>query len=101
MEYQDVVFEFSDSAGMQLAIAHFASSAKADVYQQLEARLGAPSSIAASSEAAGNVEAAWQLSDGSKVLFSGQFHRLVLLGKEGRSLEVDIRLRDLDFPGES
>lgn len=94
-----MVFEFGDGTGMQLAIAHFAPSAKADVYQQLEARLGAPSSTSASSEAAGNVEASWQLSDGSKVLFSGQFHRLVLLGKEGRSLEVDIGLRDPDSPG--
>jgi hypothetical protein len=101
VEYQDVIFEFAEGAGMQMAIAHFAPSANADVLQQLQTTLGAPSSTGGSSEGTANVDAVWQLSDGSRVLFSGEFHRLALLGKEGKSLEVDIRLRDQAVPAPS
>jgi len=73
-------------------------SASPDVYQQLQPTLGAPSSTGAAVEAATNAEASWQLADGSSVLFSGPFHRVVLLGKDGASLAVDIRLRDLGEP---
>ncbi len=98
IDYEDVVYEFAERSGMQMVIAHFAPSATADVYQQLQTTLGAPSSAGAAVEGAANVEASWQLPDGSSVLFSGPFHRVVLLGKDGASLAVDIRLRDLGEP---
>jgi len=98
IDYQDVVYEFTDNSGMQMAIAHFAPSACADVYQQLVSSFGAPSSSGATSDSPANLEASWKMSDGSSVLFSGPAHRLVLLGKDGSSLQVDIQLRDMDQP---
>jgi hypothetical protein len=98
IDYQDVVYEFSEKSGMQMVIAHFAPSAGADVYQQLQTTLGAPSSAGATTPDATSVEASWQLPDGGSVLFSGPSHRLVLIGKDGGSLKTDVRLRDMDVP---
>jgi hypothetical protein len=101
VEYQDVIYEFSERSGMQMVIAHFAPSANADVYQQLQTTLGAPTSTGATNEGATTVEAEWRLSDGSSVRFNGRMHRVVLLGKDGRSLEVDIHLREPELPSVS
>lgn len=98
IDYQDVVYEFAEKSGMQMVIAHFVPSASADVYQQLQTTLGAPSSAGAASDGAANGEASWQLADGGSVLFSARLHRIVLLGKDGGSLKDDIRLRDLAEP---
>jgi len=98
VEYHDVIYEFAQNSGMQMVIAHFEPSAGADVYQQLQHTLGAPSSAGAAIEGSASAEAAWRLSDGSRVLFSGPYHRLVLIGKDGGALETDIRLRDQYIP---
>ena len=98
VDYQDVVYEFTDKSGMQMAIAHFSPSECADVYQQLQTSFGAPSSAAATGEGPANIEASWLMPDGSSVMFSGPMHRLVLLGKDGGSLKVDIQLRDSGVP---
>ena len=97
-DYQDVVYEFTDHSGMQMVIAHFPSSEGGEVYQQLESTLGAPTSSGTIHEGVASLEASWKLADGARVQYSGPFHRLVLVGKEGASLEVDVRLRDLDAP---
>jgi hypothetical protein len=96
INYQDVTYEFAEASGMQMVFAHFAPSESADVYQQLQTTLGAPSSAGATSEGTASVEASWQLPDGGSVLFSGRSHRLALLGKDGGSLKTDVRLRDMD-----
>jgi hypothetical protein len=101
IDYDDVIYEFSDASGMQMTIAHFASSQSDNVYRALQSSLGAPSSNGAVGEGAANVEASWQNADGSKVFFSGPRHRLVLLGKDGSALEVDVALRDAQTPMES
>ncbi len=97
-DYQDVVYEFTDQSGMQMVIAHFPPSEGSEVYQQLESALGAPSSTGTIHEGVASLEASWKLPNGGRVQYSGPFHRVVLIGKEGASLEVDIRLRDLDAP---
>lgn len=97
-DYQDVVYEFTEQGGMQLVIAHFPPSEGSEVYQQLESALGAPSSSGAIREGVASLEASWKLPDGGTVRYSGPHHRLVLVGKQGASLEVDIRLRDMDAP---
>ena len=97
-DYQDVIYEFTDGSGLQMVIEHFPASESADVYQQLQTTLGAPSSAGAIHEGIASLEASWKLPDGGSVQFSGPFRRLVLLGKDGASLKVDIRLRDLDVP---
>ena len=94
IDYQDVTYEFTDSAGMQLVFAHFVPSQSIDVYQELEKSLGAPSSASATLQEAARAEAMWHLPDGGSVLFSGPAHRLALVGKDGSSLKTDIRLRD-------
>jgi hypothetical protein len=102
IEYQDVIYEFSPTSGMQLVIAHFVPSASADVFQQLQSTLGAPTSTGASStEGPVPADASWRLSDGTRVLFSRTYHRLLLIGKDGGALETDIRLRDQFIPGVS
>jgi len=98
IDYDDVIYEFSEASGMQMTIAHFAPSQSANVYQALQSSLGAPSSNGAVGDGAANVEASWQKADGSKVFFSGPRHRLVLLGKDGGALQVDIALRDAQTP---
>ena len=99
--YQDVIYEFAETSGMQMVIAHFAPASAADVYKQLQDTLGAPSSAGANIPDASSVEASWQMPDGGSVQFSGRAHRLVLIGKDGSSLKTDIRLRDMDVPVES
>jgi hypothetical protein len=94
IEYNDVIYEFAENSGMQMVIAHFEPSAGAEVYQQLQSSLGAPSSAGAAGEGPTSAEASWRLSDGTRVLFSGPYHRLVLIGKDGGGLETDIPLRD-------
>ncbi len=95
IDYQDVTYEFSDTAGMQMVFAHFMPSQTIDVYQELQKSLGAPSSANASSlEEAARADAMWHLPDGATALFSGPAHRLALVGKDGGSLKSDIRLRD-------
>jgi hypothetical protein len=101
IEYQDVIYEFTQASGMQLVVAHFVPSAGADVYQQLQSALGAPSSTAASTDSQVPADASWRLSDGTRVLFSRPYHRVVLIGKDGGALETDIRLRDQFIPGVS
>jgi hypothetical protein len=101
IEYQDVIYEFSPASGMQLVIAHFAPSAGPDVYQQLQSTLGAPSSTTALTAGPVPADASWRRSDGTRVLFSRGYHRLVLIGKDGGALETDIRLRDQFIPGVS
>ncbi len=101
IEYQDVIYEFQQDLGMQMVIAHFAPSARTDVFQQLQTTLGPPLSASSGSEGSAGADAAWRLSDGSRVLFNGPFHRLVLIGKHGGSLETDIRLRDQYIPAVS
>jgi hypothetical protein len=96
--YQDVIYEFSETSGMQMVIAHFDPSQSGEVYQQLQSSLGAPATSGAVAEGAANLEASWPRSDGSGVFFSGPMHRVVVLGKDGGSLKVDIRLRDEQTP---
>jgi hypothetical protein len=100
IEYQDVIYEFAEKSGMQMVIVHFAPSATADVYQRLQSNLGAPSPAGSETDAErpSSAEASWRLSDGSRVLFSGPHHRLVLIGKDGGALETDIHLRDQYIP---
>lgn len=99
IEYQDVIYEFEPHNGMQMVIAHFVPSASADLYQQLQSALGVPVSTGVGiDEGSASAEATWRLSDGSRVLFNEPFHRLVLIGKNGGSLETDIRLRDQYIP---
>lgn len=101
IEYHDVIYEFAGNSGMQMVIAHFEPSAGSDVYQELQQRLGAPSFSGVTVEGSASAEASWRLPDGSRVLFSGPYHRLVLIGKDGNSLETDIRLRDQYVPAVS
>jgi len=102
IEYQDVIYEFQQNVGMQMVIAHFEPSAGTDLFQQLQTTLGPPVSASSGSEgSASGANAAWRLSDGSRVIFDGPFHRLVLIGKNGGSLETDIRLRDQFIPAVS
>ena len=98
IEYDDVIYEFSDASGMQLTIAHFEPAQSANLYRALRTSLGVPSSNGAVGDGAANIEASWQNSDGSGVFFSGPRHRLVLLGKDGGALQVDIHLRDSQTP---
>jgi hypothetical protein len=98
IEYHDVIYEFAANSGMQMVVAHFTPSANADVYQQLQHTLGAPSSSGANVEGPATAEASWRLSNGSRVLFSGRYHRLVLVGKHGGALETDVHLRDQFIP---
>jgi hypothetical protein len=98
INYQDVIYEFSERSGMQMVIAHFDSSQSGEVYQQLQGSLGAPVTSGAAAEGAANVEASWPRSDGSGVFFSGPMHRVVVLGKDGGLLKVDIHLRDEQTP---
>ena len=98
IEYQDVIYEFAGNAGMQLVIAHFTPSASEDLYQQLQGTLGAPNSSDANIDGSARAGASWKLSDGSRVLFDGSHHRLVLIGNNGASLETDIHLRDQFIP---
>ncbi len=99
IEYRDVIYEFEPHNGMQMVIAHFVPSASADLYQQLQSTLGVPVSTGAGiDEGSASAEATWRLPDGSRVLFNEPFHRLVLIGKDGGSLETDIRLRDQYIP---
>ncbi len=94
IEYRDVIYEFSATSGMQMVVAHFEPSEGPDVYQQLQKTFGAPSSAGAPIEGAASVDALWHLPDGGSVLFSGPFHRVAMLGKDGAALKTDIRLRD-------
>jgi hypothetical protein len=101
IDYPNVTYEFAEGSGMQMVYAHFAASQSADVYQQLQTSLGAPSSADGTGEGPARVEASWQLPDGSSVFFSGPLHRLVLLGSGGGTLKPDIALRDKDLSEES
>jgi len=97
--YQDVIFEFAENSGMQMAIAHFAPSSSAAVYQQLQNSFGPPSSSGGLNPSdASTVEASWQMVNGSAIVFSGPNHRMTLIGKDGAALKPDIRLRDTDVP---
>ncbi|HXN85331.1 MAG TPA: hypothetical protein VN867_04625 [Candidatus Binataceae bacterium] len=97
--YQDVIFEFAENSGMQMVIAHFPASSSAAVYQQLQNSFGPPSSSGGLNPSdASTVEASWQMVNGSAVLFSGPYHRLTIIGRDGGTLKPDIRLRDTDVP---
>ncbi len=98
IEYQDVIYEFSLASGMQLVIAHFIPSASADLYQQLQSDLGAPSSLTAPPDRPDRGEASWHLPSGTRVMYSGPYYRMVLIGKDGGELEADVRLRDQYVP---
>jgi hypothetical protein len=98
-DYQDVIFEFVENSGMQMVIAHFAPSSSTAVYQQLQNSFGPPSSSGGLNPSdASTVEASWQMANGSAVVFSGPYHRLTLIGRNGGTLKPDIRLRDTDIP---
>ena len=99
VDYRDVIYEFDEKAGMQMVIAHFTPSSTADAYQQLKSTLGPPTSSGGTDVSdISTVEAAWQLSNGSSVLFDGGAHRLGLIGPSGAGLKPDIGLRDLAIP---
>jgi hypothetical protein len=98
-DYRDVTFEFVEHSGMQMAIAHFPASSSAQVYQQLQNSFGPPTSGGGLNLGdASTIDASWQMANGTAVLFSGPFHRLTLIGRDGGSLKPDIRLRDTDVP---
>lgn len=101
IDYQDVVYEFAEGAGMQMVVAHFVPSQSAAVYQQLQTTLGPPAGADKSGADAASAEASWQLPDGGSVMFSGPLHRLALIGKTGGPLKEDIRLRDTEVPSVS
>lgn len=99
IDYQDVIFEFSEKSGMQLVIAHFTPSSSAEVYQQLQKTFGPPSSTGATDASdLSTVEASWKRDNGASAIFSGAFHRLTLIGPDGGALKTDVRLRDTDVP---
>jgi hypothetical protein len=97
--YRDVIFEFAENSGMQMAIAHFPQSSSGAVYQQLQSSFGPPSSSGGLNPSdASTIDASWQMVNGSAVLFSGPYHRLTLIGRDGGTLKPDIPLRDTDVP---
>jgi hypothetical protein len=96
VDYRDVIYEFGEKTGMQVAIAHFTPSSTAEAYQQLQSTLGPPTSTGGTNSSdISTVEADWELSNGASVLFSGPLRRLALIGPSGQGLKQDIHLRDL------
>jgi hypothetical protein len=99
VDYQDVIFEFSEKSGMQLVVAHFTPSSSAEVYQKLRKNFGPPSSTGGiNASDVSTVEASWKRDNGASATFSGPFHRLTLVGPDGAALKTDVRLRDTDVP---
>ncbi len=93
VEYQSVVYEFSERNGMQLVFATFAPSWSGDVYRQLQQILGTPLKSNGETDPA-KVKASWQGKSGEFLTYDGPEHCFAIVGPKGDSLRADIALRE-------
>lgn len=92
IEYQSVIYEFTDRDGMQLVYATFAPSWSGDVYRQLEQTLGTPIKTNGASDPS-KVEASWNGKTGEFLTYLGPEHCLAIVGPKGETLRADVALR--------
>lgn len=93
VEYQSVIYEFTDHDGMQLVFATFAPSWSGDVFRQLQQILGAPLKTNGESDPS-KVQASWQGKAGEFLDYNGPSHCFAIVGPKGDSLRADIALRE-------
>lgn len=93
VDYQSVIYEFTDKNGMQLVYATFAPSWSGDVYRQLQQILGTPLKTNGETDPS-RVEASWQGKGGALLSYDGPEHCLAIVGPNGNPLRADIALRE-------
>ncbi len=93
VEYQSVVYEFSESNGMQLVFATFAPSWSGDVFRQLQQILGTPLKTNGETDPS-RVKASWQGKSGEFLTYDGPGHCFAIVGPKGDSLRADVALRE-------
>jgi hypothetical protein len=93
IRYRSVIYEFTDTDGMELAFGYFDPAEDAVVLSQTEQILGPPDKVARIDPVdASQPDASWTTRNGS-VTLSTQKHRIVMLSSQGAVLADDIKLR--------
>jgi len=90
--YEWVIYEFTSGHGMQMVLARFNPDSSDQIFEELHKTFGNPEL----SDGAGSADASidtWLMASGTSVKFDGPHRQLIMVGAHGKSLEVDVALR--------
>jgi hypothetical protein len=91
--WERVIFEFTDSTGMQLVLARFSQSSSGTVFETLEKTLGTPTRTHQwTGSRPPTLDAMWELPHGERVNFDGPNRLVAVVGPAGGPLRQDIEL---------
>jgi hypothetical protein len=93
--WERVIFEFTESTGMQLVMARFSAPSATTVYTMLEKTIGPPTT---SRQGAGTtpatLDAIWELPHEERVTFDGPRRLVAVVGPAGGPLKKDLPLAE-------
>ena len=91
--YQWVIYEFTAGHGMQMVVARFNPDSSHQTFEELHKTFGNPELSNGASSADASIDT-WLMANGASVKLDGPHRQLVVVGTYGKSLEVDVALRE-------